>query len=69
MAKQIMPSYKVKRNFTDPDNKHYLVYVEGHPKPYRIRKVEGHGKFNWYARTRYFVSLRDSIIYCAFGVC
>lgn len=69
MAKQILPSYKVHRNFNNPEDKHYLVMVEGKDKPYRIRKVEGQGKFNWYARTRYFVSLRDAIIYCAFGVC
>lgn len=69
MAKQILPSYKVHRNFKNPDNKYYTVTVEGQPKPLRIRKVEGQGKFNWYAKTRYFVSLRDAIIYCAFGVC
>lgn len=68
MAKQMLPSYKVTRNFKNPENKYYLVHKEGE-KPVRIRKVSGHGKFNWYSKTRYFVSLRDAIIYAAYGVC
>lgn len=68
MAKQIAPSYKVTRNFKNPEDKHYLVHIEG-KRPIRIRKVAEAGKYNWYTKTRYFVSLRDAIIFAAFGVC
>lgn len=67
MAKQMIPSYKVTRNFTNPEDKHYLVHIQD-SKPTRIRKISNSGKYNWYAKTRYFVSLRDAIVYCAFGV-
>lgn len=68
MAKQIAPSYKVTRHFNNPEDKHYYVTKEDGSRS-RIRKVASSGKYNWYAKTRYFVSLRDAIMYCAFGVC
>lgn len=68
MAKQMLPQYKVTRHFQNPDDKHYMVRLQS-GKTHRIRKVADVGKYNWYAKTRYFVSLRDAIIYCAFGVC
>lgn len=63
-TKQMMPKYKVHRNFVDPNDRHYVVTVDG--QRHRIRKVDSKW---WYARTRYFRSLRDAIIYCAFGAC
>lgn len=51
--------YHVRRH----DSKYY-VFVEGVTSPYPIRKTPN----GWYACTMYHKTLRDAIIFCAYGV-
>lgn len=59
-AKAIKPNYTVNRL---PSGQ-WLVTVEGNIT-YITKKKAG----LWYAHERYFYSLRDAIIYTAYGVC
>lgn len=57
------PKYFVKR-VKHEDGMRYFVYVSGTPVPRIVIKTcDG-----WYAQTLYHATLRDAIIYCAYGV-
>lgn len=54
-------SYFVKR---DRNTGSYYVFVAGYPNPILIQKKPA----GWYACSQYHQTLRDAIIYAAYGV-
>lgn len=59
------PSYFVKREKVyNKKPTVYWVYVNGYPSPIRIEKKPA----GWFACSLYHKTLRDAIIYAAYGV-